>query len=193
MMLNKTHNDVIEKFRRLITGGLKKLTEACELYVNEIDRDGAMRYAFKKANPNIPDVAWKRFEQVGRKTLAAELLMGGCTCVETISRAPVSVQRDIVKQGLPVLLHGEINRIPISDVTSHMARLAISKDGQIRNKQEQEAVLKLRKTDVGLQPSVTQDKSLPDKDWEIRGHRVKFLVPRYYSKSELLRILDEMK
>lgn len=184
-------NEIIVKFRKLISGGIKKIKEGCELYVSEIDKDESARYKFMDANPDFPQVAWKRFEQVGRGTLAAELLLGGCSCVDTISKAPISVQREIVKHGLPIIQNGKINKVPISEVTSDMARLAISKDGQIRTKQEQEELAN-RRNAMSKTPS-EKTENAEKHDWVIRGSRVKFLSVRFYTKSELLQIIEGMK
>ena len=186
MEQNNGLNKAIRQFKDFYNKGRAYLESACKVYVAEIDRDENSRYVFKNKFPEIPNIAWTRFEKVGRGTLAAELLFGGTQCVELIARAPVSVQKEIVKKGLPVLQDGKIRNVPVSSVTSNMAYQAIASDGHIRTKDEQEVHISSK----GKNPRSEQQSK---KDWEVRGSRVKFLSARYFTKSEILKILEEMK
>ena len=177
----------IKQFKTYLNGSLKQIEKACKLFVEAIDEDSSMRDKIIAACPEIPKLAWKRFEAVGRSTMAVELLFCGSSCVEVLSKLPVSEQRKAVKDGVKVLENKEMTSVPMSELNARQAKKAISGDGRIRTLHEQQVYEKThRKKD---DTKVRGDKD----DYIIKGSRVMFITPRYYTRSDLLKILEKMK
>ena len=182
MEQNNGLNKVIRQFKDCLCKGNQYIEQACKLYVAQIDIDEKRKYAFQEQCPEVPKNAWKHFEMVGRGTLDINVMFSGSNCVQTLSRLPISAQKEIVKNGVNVFDGKKMRKVPISAIDINVARQAIAPDGHIRTEDEQAVYVK----------SHTRRKAKKTTDYEIRGNKVMFLQPRLYTKKELMKIVEQL-
>lgn len=175
--------DYVKEFREAFTGFLIGIEKAAKIYIDAIDQDPNYANIFEQEfGQMIPRGAWKKLEQIGRRTLHPKLLMGLVPLHNgIISRLPYAMQEKIVSGHKFELLtaDNDVLKVDIMTMTSRQAKQLFAKD-HVRTKPEQKAYMV---EEALLAASQQVDQFVP---YEIRKHDV-------YFKGNTILTFDELK
>ena len=176
----------IKAFKELFSEGIKKINEACRLYVQAIDANPAAKDQFMKEFPQIPEQAWNRFESVGRGLLYPELVYTSGALYSRISRFPVSQQKAISDNGVEVLCAGGDSFITkIENLTPEQVQQVFTKDG-IRTLAQQKAYIESKKLKETVKTTTFQ------RGYVVQGKKVIITEPLELTAKDLARLLSEV-
>jgi hypothetical protein len=173
-------------FKGLFEGGMKKIQQACEVYVKALDADKNAKKDFIEALPSIPLSAWVKFELVGRKQMIPELLTDTSPMAEKLKRMPLTVQTQVYGKNIPMVTQtGDILKVDFHGATQSQAKQIFSKN-HVRTPEEQRAWIESRRSQA------TPAKMRACKSFEVRNGKLYVFQKCSFTLNELIQILGEL-
>jgi len=179
-------NSRVKQFGDYIERGLDYIKNACEIYVEEIDKWVGAKQVFKESYPKVPNDTWSRFEKVGRKQLHIELLCKFSIGARKLARLPFSEQEIAVTKPIEVLTkNNEVLKVDVDKLTKEQSNQVFA-ENHIRDIAEQKAIIETIKP-------VVEGKEAEHVTYLIKGN--KLIVKEadtIFTKTILKKIIDEM-
>lgn len=170
-----------ESFARLTEQTLK----CCKIYAYAISNYPDAAEKFKEVCPGIPSGAWRRFELIGMGCMHPSLLTMEHPATKKLERLSFADQKQAIEGQIEVLTKdGDHCRVSIKDLPANLTDQVFA-NNHIRTLAEQKVWLenqsggKFKPVSVGYKI--------------VGGNRVQIKADTEFTKSDLLRILQEMK
>lgn len=178
-----TTNESINIFKEIFNDGMRRIQEACVVFVCAIDIDNKAYSKFRQAFKNIPVGAWSNFEKVGRKQMLPELLSDESPMGKKLKALPISLQKEAY--GKPVKLltnNGEVIDAEFHEIKIAQANQVMAKD-HIRSIKEQ-------KTYMGR--AIERHVKKPKELWKITEGKLEVYERCDFTKGELKKMIKEL-
>lgn len=172
----------IARFGELLRQSLNAFSEACRVYVNDIDRDPALAAVYRTSYPDIPPRSWQGFEAVGRGVLVPQLLWAEGPGPRALTKLPMSTQTRLLNEPVELLtVDGDTLMVDVKAMSAAQARQVFA-SSHVRSLGEQRAWLE-------TQRKPADPKGLP---YRVRSGRLEVFRPVTFTRAELQRLLQGM-
>lgn len=162
---------------------MESFKKACDLYVQDIDRDPELAEVYREAYPDIPAGSWKGFEAVGRDALVPQLLWAEDPGPRALARMPKHVQLKHLDAPVEMLTgKGEVLMVNVRGMSQAQARQVFNRN-HVRSLGEQRAWLEEH------QPAHDEPEALP---YEVRSGKLVVLRPVTFTRAQLQKLLMEV-
>lgn len=184
----KKLESAISEFKSLIQSAMRSVVEACKAYVKTIDEIPEAKEEFTHQFPSVSAACWIRYEMIGRGQILPEIAANPMKFSDrVIENFPLSDQKKLVENKVEVVtLSGDVIKTSYSDMTDEFKRIAFAKD-HIRTLPEQKVFIETERV------KSKNEVVIPDKTYKVSKNKLIVLSPSQFTKSDLLRILQEME
>jgi hypothetical protein len=172
----------ITRFGELIRQSIAAMTEACQLYVADIDADPTAADAYRAAYPDIPAASWVGFESLGRGAVIPQLLWSRGPGPRALARLPISEQRRYIDSPAKLLtVDGDTLLVATKDMNTKQVRQVFASD-HVRTLGEQRAWLESQRKPEAPQPL----------GFEVKNNKLIVREPIEFTRKQLQQILAGM-
>ena len=185
-LTNKTEK--IEAFINLFREGVEAWIKAGEILVELVEEDPKAYDDLIKACPTLNAGILSRFEQMGRKQLHPQLLLGSSAGFAKLKRLPYSLQERYLNEPIPVVIDTDAGPdkllVKARDMTPDQANQVFS-GSRLRTEGEQRAYLLQKEADAPKHkgPSITL--------WSKKNGRIYFNPDVGFTPSDIASILAQ--
>jgi hypothetical protein len=183
-----TRNEKIEAFIQLFREGVEAWVKAGEILVTLVEEDPKAYDELIKACPTLNAGVLTRFEQMGRKQLHPQLLLGSSAGFAKLKRLPYSMQQRYLEEPIPLVIetaHGTDKLlVKARDMSPEQANQVFS-GSRIRSEGEQKAYLAQKESEVPKHkgPAITL--------WSKKGGKIYFNPDVGFTPSDIAAILAQ--
>jgi hypothetical protein len=174
----------IKAFREKMKLGISLVADASRIYVDAIDKEPGAKAKFMAACPDVPRLAWRGFEQVGRGLIDQRLLYGGGNAQAELRRLPVSTQKEVLDKGVKLLTkRGDHMMVKVENLTT-------AQKAQVFDKHSVRDLAAQRAWQEDRQRSIVVENETPA--YEVKRGRLVIYKACQISKQELAHLLTEV-